>query len=261
VVKSIPENQSSVPERTRRILWIVFGIWSAIGAAVMASGGLGAIGSIAEGDRFFGILDAFDRHADAIWMFLAGAVLFVELAKCWGARSTLIHFVVIGIITGALETIGVLTGFPFGDYEYTNRYGFRLAGILPFAIPVAWFVVVGAGLAITERLSRGRKGPVAKAGVVAVLAVLTDINLEPVAWKVRGYWHWYTGSEWADKANQIPSYPPIENYISWAVIAFGLALVCAFLPRSQANHSLRPFYVLLILNTVLVAAHLGRLWA
>ena len=35
---------------------------------------------------------------------------------------------------------------------------------------------------------------------VATVAVLTDLNLEYVAWKIRGYWIWFPQSHGSDAA-------------------------------------------------------------
>jgi len=210
-----------------------------------------------ENPLLYSLLDTFDRHADAVWMFLAAAILVALLIPLWGTLMTLRQFLFIAVTTGILETVGVLTGFPFGDYEYTNRYGFRLFGTLPLAIPFAWFVVVaGGGAAVSSLLPA--LGRWRRALAVAFLAVLTDLNLEPIAWKLRGYWLWYPDEL------EPPGHPPFCNYLAWFVIAFVVAL---WLPKSLPDsdsreasaRALRPLWLLVILNGVLLLGHAGMI--
>lgn len=242
---------SNSSSRLPRILWIAFLIWSAIGGVVMLLGlRIDEIIDAAAKPGLFCFLDTFDRHADAVWMFLAAASLFTILARDWGSRATWLHLAIIGVVTGLIEWIGVKTGLPFGDYHYTDRYGFRLFGVLPLAIPFAWFVVVGGGLGVVQAFLP-QAGRWSQAGIVAILAVLTDLNLEPIAWKLRRYWEWYPGV--ADP----PALPPIQNYLSWGGIAFVLAMLCSLLPVAAQVRSQRPLLVLVVLNAVLLLGHVG----
>lgn len=44
----------------------------------------------------------------------------------------------IGISIGA-ELLGTSTGFPFGQYHYLTGLGYKVAGLVPFTIPLSWF--------------------------------------------------------------------------------------------------------------------------
>lgn len=37
------------------------------------------------------------------------------------------------------ELLGTSTGFPFGHYAYLNGLGYKIAGLVPFTIPLSWF--------------------------------------------------------------------------------------------------------------------------
>jgi putative membrane protein len=248
----IEQQKKTAFRKMTRGFWLGFLVWSTIGAVVMFLGlSVPDLVDAQKQPALVILLDHFDRHADAVWMALAAATLVALLVPCWGFSVTLRSLLCIAVVTGILETIGVLSGFPFGDYAYTDRYGLRLFGVLPLAIPLAWFVVVAGGGAVVfllmPDLSRWKR-----ACSVALLAVLTDLNLEPIAWKLRGYWIWYPD------ATDPPVHPPLSNYMAWFVIAFAMAL---WLPRfeSARRPSSRIVWLFLILNGVLLAGHLGML--
>jgi putative membrane protein len=37
------------------------------------------------------------------------------------------------------ELLGTSTGFPFGHYRYLSGLGYKIAGLVPFTIPLSWF--------------------------------------------------------------------------------------------------------------------------
>ncbi len=44
----------------------------------------------------------------------------------------------LGVSMGA-ELLGTSAGFPFGDYHYLTGLGYKVAGLVPFTIPLSWF--------------------------------------------------------------------------------------------------------------------------
>jgi putative membrane protein len=159
----------------------------------------------------------------------------------------------------ALEYIGVATGLPFGRYRYTGVLAPGLPGGVPLAIGFAWLFIVMSGLftaAATLRRFLGRNpGWPAVALTGAVLAVGLDLLLEPVAYRVKGYWQWlepgaaYYGVPWT-------------NFLAWFLAALIMnALVLALLRHRPAHLAWVPL-ALYIMNGALFGvvdlAH--RLW-
>ena len=55
------------------------------------------------------------------------------------------------------ELLGTSTGFPFGHYRYLSSLGYKIAGLVPFTIPLSWFylgfsayIIARAGLETVE---------------------------------------------------------------------------------------------------------------
>ncbi len=104
-----------------------------------------------------------------------------------------------------LETIGVSTGFPFGAYAYTERFG-PLIGIVPLTIPLAWHIVVTNGLFVARAILRHRSR-LAEAGLTGLICTLYDAVLEPFATVEKHYWLWRDGVV------------PLQNYAAWFVLS------------------------------------------
>ena len=126
--------------------------------------------------------------------------------------------------------------------------------MLPVAIPLAWLTILLCGRYVTLWLFPAAARWQIALGV-AFVAVLTDINLEFIAWKVRAYWIWYPHLRAAP-----PSWPPVQNYLSWFVLSFGLAWLLPpnYRMRLRAPGVTRPLVVLSVMNGLFLLVHTVR---
>jgi uncharacterized membrane protein len=97
------------------------------------------------------------------WSMTGGGVvymLFGTIAVAIYAYRTLGTWHWIGFMLPAIgislssELLGTSTGFPFGHYRYLSGLGYKIAGLVPFTIPLSWFylgfsayIIARAGLA------------------------------------------------------------------------------------------------------------------
>ena len=241
----------------RDVVWTLFVVWTAIGFVVMPLG----IGDD-EITRWLGI--GFLRQAllsilhvsDALWIAFAATVVYLHTAAAEGLRTARRWAGMILLASTAAEWIGASTGFPFGPYRYTRNFGWLIGGVVPVAIPLAWLVILLCGRVLVLRL-RPAASRLELALGVGLVALVTDLNLEFVAWKVRAYWIWYPG--WTGK---IPAWPPVQNYLTWFVLSFliTLALPPNYDLRPQHPTPFRPLAVLGLMNALFVVVYLARWW-
>ncbi len=198
---------------------------------------------------------------DLLFMILASAVIFLDAVRRIGWGATIVVLLWIGVLSGGIEMFGAKTGIPFGEYGYTGRFGPRILGELPWAIPLAWWVVLYPLLLFFNMLAREK---MLKPGLiplcVAIMATMVDVSLEPVATLVCGYWHWESSG---------PYYGvPMLNFFGW----FFTALVIVwplqyFIGRIFMEGYIAPgslFLPLAVLGSVLtsflVAGLVNGLW-
>lgn len=205
----------------------------------------------------FGIETPMGPWADFAYIALASLVLLLHLCGLSNGGSALFIFLVFAVLSGVVESVGAISGVPFGSYDYTDQFGPVLFGVLPAAIPLAWWVIVWPLHCLVHSALAGR-GAVAMVPVLtATGAVVADLIIEPAATLVRGYWMWegpgiYYGVPWT-------------NFLGW----FGTAFVLSFLAQLFLPHSpfkqeeLRvPVWVLAstILTFVVVSLANGKWW-
>lgn len=246
----------ATPTPSRTLLataaWIFLG-WTAIGAVVMA------VGIDVEWVRRAALPPWVEAPAvailnlsDALWITLGAGLALASETRRVGARPALRSFAILAVAAGAAEWIGATTGLLFGDYAYTDRFGLRLGGVLPYTIPLAWYLVLTGAAEVADKFPLGKLGRLLAVGG---LAVVTDINLEPVAIHVRGYWFW-NGDPTAA--------PPLFNYLTWFLLAAVLSPVVGrrHEPETPTEDPrgllLSPATLLLAMNALFLVAHLGR---
>jgi uncharacterized membrane protein len=170
------------------------------------------------------------RTGDPLLILLAFANTHLLAARQWGAAAARRWAVTVILLSLAVETLGAMTGFPFGAYIYTDRFG-PVLGVVPLAIPLAWQVVLTNALFLVRDVAKHlpRWGEALAAGLVATLY---DAVLEPFATSVKGYWHWRDGAV------------PIQNYVAWLVVS--TLLIRAFAPTiaGRADRDPRPVIIL-----------------
>ena len=74
-----------------------------------------------------------------VYMLLGMATVAVYAYRNLGAWHSLTFMVSAIALSLSAELLGTSTGFPFGDYRYLSGLGYKIAGLVPFTIPLSWF--------------------------------------------------------------------------------------------------------------------------
>lgn len=131
-----------------------------------------------------------------------------------------VNFWIVGLLIAALgfavEWVGITTDFPFGAYHYEETLGFKLAGV-PVMIGLNWFILIYCTQSIGFRLSA-----FTSATLGASLMMGYDFLLEPFAIRF-DLWEWHQEEV------------PLQNYLAWWAIAFGLHLLFRQLAGKRKN--------------------------
>jgi putative membrane protein len=116
-------------------------------------------------------------------VYEVGKQVFHPKPLAWGLAALM-------LIGAGFEILGLHTGFPFGNYEYTGNW---VPSVLlwsgktfPILLPFAWAMIVGSAVVYARSFCRGWLALV----VGAALATLVDLVMEPVMVGPLGYWRW-----------------------------------------------------------------------
>lgn len=134
-------------------------------------------------------------------------VTFILLLLAIGKLNlNFILFFVLSFGIGMLvEIMGVKTGFPFGNYYYTNILSISILGV-PILIGINWFMLsYGIINLINQFFSKNKL--LFKSFIAAVSMMFLDILIEPFAIKNK-LWVWQNPENL------------IQNYLAWFIISF-----------------------------------------
>ena len=167
---------------------------------------------------------------DRIQVTVLGVLLFFAESKihAFVSRGTrfVTTFVLVVLPTAFLvEFLGVHTGWPFGDYNYSEKLGWQLFGV-PLLIPLAWFMMMYPCWIIANKITSGRWQRIA---IASWLMATWDLYLDPQMVN-EGYWLWQDGS------GNVTTEIPISNFVGWLLAsAFIYLLLELLLPKGLAR--------------------------
>ncbi len=73
------------------------------------------------------------------YIILGAAAVALYAYRELGTRLWLTFMVPAVVLSLGSELLGTSTGFPFGHYQYLSGLGYKIAGLVPFTIPLSWF--------------------------------------------------------------------------------------------------------------------------
>jgi uncharacterized membrane protein len=74
-----------------------------------------------------------------VYMLLATAAVALYAYRTLGVWHWLSFMLPAIALSLGSELLGTSTGFPFGEYRYLSGLGYKIAGLVPFTIPLSWF--------------------------------------------------------------------------------------------------------------------------
>lgn len=199
-----------------------------------------------------------------IAIYIATAFVFVFAHSCGnlGLRRTILLLAMTYAISLLFESLGVETGIVYGAYRYSDRLGAMFLGLVPYAVPLTWFIMIYPSLVIATRIvpaqvpHRVRVLRVAGAGALAMTA--WDLVLDPVMVHFE-FWEW--------GAEGLYFGIPLHNFLGWwltSFVIFSAFLILKRIPgpgqggRSADSDRLAVIaYGITGATTVLVAVNFG----
>lgn len=170
------------------------------------------------------------------WMYMTlMPILAVMLYLPGEGAGRVVRFFFIGSLLGGLsELIGTTTGFPFGEYGYTEWLGPKAFGHVPLFIPASWFAMSIVSYDLAGRLAGGLPGRpgdrpderpararLVRIGLTALLMVLWDVSLDPAMSRAFPFWTYPEGGFFYGM--------PLSNWFGWFAVAAVIATAYEFL--------------------------------
>ena len=209
-----------------------------------------------------GLIYQFDISAD-IFFDLSFALLFFALGQAFyemGIKKAIVFIVISAVVGFAAEVLGTSTGFPFGQYYYTDFLGPKALGV-PYVVPLVWFVIAYLAFSIAQSaFIENKRRLITTAALAAFGAVSWDFLVDPM-FSSYGYWVWTKQYLPLPKLSGIP----LTNFVGWFVLVALMISVFLLLVPKGGELILRPntfdsrlVYLLLMIDGIVANSTLGN---
>ena len=148
-----------------------------------------------------------------------------------GWKQTLLLLALTFAISLLFESVGVATGWIYGPYHYTDKLGSKFLGLVPWLIPVAWFMMTYPSYMIARRLAPIFKHTWAWRLLVAalggVIMTVWDLVMDPMM-VAGGHWVWEQQGAYFGI--------PLQNFWGWWLTTFATFWLFLTLARLTPQH-------------------------
>lgn len=196
------------------------------------------------------------QYSGQVYIVLGALAALLHSAPRFGwGRASAVFLVASGVALLS-ELGGTNVGLPFGPYHYTAMLGYRIAGDVPYAIPISWYYMLYCSIAICARImaagdsnaTRWRWALVAGAFLTAwdVPMEVQMTNVQPAHW----VWDLQKLPGWVPDWLGGPLFHgmPLSNWIGWYVTGVLISrLMLAIVPPTKWAATVAPFALPLVL--------------
>ena len=141
------------------------------------------------------------------------AVLHASQREGW--KRALQFLALVFVVSLLFESVGVATGLVYGPYHYTDKLGIKFLGLVPYLIPVAWFMMSYPSFVIADRLIpsgwKRWQRLLSVAAVGGLVMTAWDLVMDPIMVS-GGHWVWDTNGAYFGI--------PLQNFWGWWVTVF-----------------------------------------
>lgn len=197
-------------------------------------------------------LFAFGMRFGGLAQNVLGAATMLTFGAAWlGLRRTAVFFLAACSISLAAELLGTATGLPFGAYHYTEGLGAKVAGRVPWTIPLSWFFM-GFAAYLIARCALARRGSPGSPWAIllgAVLLTAWDLALDPAMSHPAQralFWRWEETGPYLGM--------PIRNFAGWLVTGASFMAVAHLAWARDEPFSVRLPLAVYMLNVAFAAA-------
>ena len=187
--------------------------------------------SIAIAAIFISLLE-FKQEYFAISIFFMVSLsipTYFYLIRKTNPTKAIKTILILSIFSMIIETVGVLTGFPYGFFFYTQYLGPRI-GVVPWTVSFGWVPLVIASWALTERLLKNQTSILKKVAAGSAIITIFDLVLDPGAVALK-FWFWHSPGAYYNV--------PVINFFGWLLSGFiGMTIILKLLKTEKPNNNL-----------------------
>ena len=150
-----------------------------------------------------------------------------------GTKTMLVFFLITFVVSWCFESLSIATGFPFGNYHYTDKLGPKL-GTVPLLIMPAYFAMCyvswNLSHAVLDKFNQTSDGLLRFAVplMASFIMVMWDMCMDPARATLHQAWIWHDGGSYFGV--------PFSNFVGWFLCVYTIfQMLALYLMRTGAN--------------------------
>ncbi|MGK7891542.1 MAG: gamma-carotene 1'-hydroxylase CruF [Leptolyngbyaceae cyanobacterium] len=166
----------------------------------------------------------------AVYMIAGAAAVSLYTYRNLGLGGWLAFVLPAILVSLTAELTGTSTGFPFGHYHYLSGLGYKIAGLVPFTIPLSWFYMGISSYLLAYRgfAPLGRWRIPAAVATGAILLTSWDFVLDPaMSQTTMPFWAWEVPGAFFGM--------PYQNFAGWFGTGAVFMTIAAILWQRSAS--------------------------
>lgn len=196
------------------------------------------------------------KFAGPTYVVLGALAAVVHALGRVGARKAVLLLVAASVVSLGAELTGTYTGFPFGEYQYSSLLGYRVLGLVPFPIPISWFYMIYACIAMVGRVRAPGESSADRwrwAALAGAFLVAWDVSMDPAMVKT-AHWMWGSGQRFMDLgfppwlvsffSRDVFYGMPLANWFGWYLTGTLIArLMLSIVPPARVAADISPSHL------------------
>jgi putative membrane protein len=163
-----------------------------------------------------------------IFIILLSLPCYAALIRWLGLKKSLKIIFILSIYALSIETIALVTGFPYSHFNYTDLIGFKLLGYTPYTVPFA-YVPLFLGCFYMASIRTTEKWKIII--LTTFLVLLADMVLDPAAVALKF---------WIYESPGIFYGVPLMNFMGWIFTGFLSSLITMYFLKDNIEDLNKP---------------------
>jgi len=154
---------------------------------------------------------------------------FMVLKKLTSLQTFLGIIITLSVLAFSIESFGIITGFPYGNFHYSEALGLKLFAIVPANLPFAWIPLVLGAYTLSAHFTKKHKisSPFSLVVLGTLFLLIFDLIIDPAA---------VLFQLWAYQNPGIYFGVPWSNFVGWIISGFlGMLILNAFLKGKSSK--------------------------
>lgn len=160
---------------------------------------------------------SINNFVPVLFIIALATPTILEFFKSQNKIKALIVYSLFTIMAIAIELIGIKTGFPYGNFHYSDRLPLKVAGEVPVTLSITFVPLLIGAFAFSQYLSKNK---IIRILLTTLLLVLADLVLDPGAVYTK-MWFYESPGFYYDV--------PLSNYFGWIFTGLIFSTVCVLL--------------------------------